>query len=172
MIIGYFSRIMKSPDANIFTTPFNQLLGLVVRGFHRDGVTVEAVVRDEIRNAQGVLHGGVTATLVDVAVGMSIWHHFGQKKNIATVELKLNYFLPIVKGKVRARARLLRVGSSLAVGSVEVKIEGNRLAAFGIATYKILDDATPLKPAGSPSSSRSGGTQAARASRLRTTSNE
>jgi len=37
--------------------------------FHADGVTVGCTVREELRNALGVLHGGVSATLSDVAVG-------------------------------------------------------------------------------------------------------
>jgi uncharacterized protein (TIGR00369 family) len=118
--------------------PFNQLLGISLKTKHTDGVTIACEVRDDLRNAGGMLHGGVTATLVDVAVGMAAWHHLGERRPIATVELKLNYFLPIEQGRVTARARLLRTGSSLIVGSVEVKDARKRLAAFGIATYKIL----------------------------------
>lgn len=106
--------------------------------FHKDGVTVACAVRPELLNSQGVLHGGVTATLVDAAVGMSSVRHLNGKRLVTTVELKLNYFLPITEGRITARGRLLRVGSSLIVGSVEVKDHRRRLAAFGTATYKIL----------------------------------
>lgn len=118
--------------------PFNGLLGLEVIRFHKDGVTVACTVRPELLNSQGVLHGGVTATLVDAAVGMSSVRHLDGKRLVTTVELKLNYFLPITQGRITARGRLLRVGSSLIVGSVEVKDHRRRLAAFGTATYKIL----------------------------------
>jgi uncharacterized protein (TIGR00369 family) len=123
------------PKLNI---PFNDLLGIRVTRTHRDGVTVQCDIQPELRNSHGVLHGGVTATLVDVAVGMAAVHHFGGKRTLTTVELKVNYFLPISEGRVTARARLLRLGSSLVVGSVEVKDHKRRLAAFGTATYKIL----------------------------------
>lgn len=105
---------------------------------HKDGVTVACRVRPELQNSQGVLHGGVTATLVDAAVGMASIRHLEGKRAVTTVELKLNYFIPITTGRVTARARLLRVGSSLIVGAVEVKDHRGRLAAFGTATYKIL----------------------------------
>lgn len=130
---------MKTASARKFTTPFNSLLGIEVAQLHRDGVTLECKIADSLRNSAGVLHGGVTATLVDAAVGIALTHHFRGKRQVTTVELKLNYFLPLTGGVVRARAKLLRIGTSLAVGSVEVRDSKRRLAAFGMATYKILN---------------------------------
>jgi uncharacterized protein (TIGR00369 family) len=78
----------------------------------------------------------VTATLIDVAAGVATMHVTG--KRATTVSLKLSYFLPLTEGKVTARAKVLRAGSSLTVASVEVKDAKKRLAAFGMVTYKIL----------------------------------
>jgi uncharacterized protein (TIGR00369 family) len=130
---------MASRRSSAPPIPFNGLLGLEVTRVHRDGVTVSCRLRPELLNGQGVLHGGVTATLVDAAVGMAAVRHLGGARRVTTVELKLNYFLPITEGHVTARGRLLRTGASLIVGSVEVKDHRRRLAAFGTATYKILD---------------------------------
>jgi uncharacterized protein (TIGR00369 family) len=129
---------MEPIDVKTYKIPFNDFLGIVLRRLHRDGVTLECEVRDNLRNGQGGLHGGVTATLVDTAVGIGILHVFDGKRACTTVEMKLNYFLPLVNGKVTARSKLLRVGSSLAIGSVEIKDARKRLAAFGMATYKLL----------------------------------
>lgn len=121
--------------------PFNKSLGLRIARTHRDGVTIEIPVRDELRNIAGMLHGGVTATIVDAAVGIAIHHHFGGKRQSTTVEMKLNYFRPIVDGKVIARSRLLRIGQHLVVGNVEVKDVSGNLAGFAIVTYMLLDAA-------------------------------
>jgi len=129
---------MQPIDVKTYEIPFNDLLGIVIKRLHRDGVTLECEVRDDLRNGHGGLHGGVTATLVDTAVGIGILHVFNGKRPCTTVEMKLNYFLPLVNGKVTARSKLLRVGSSLAIGSVEIKDGRKRLAAFGTATYKLL----------------------------------
>src|SRR5262245_36234237 len=109
---------MQPFSAKNFTTPFNDHVGIVVKRLHRDGVTIECDLTDALRNSHGVMHGGVTATLVDTAVGVAIIHHFQGKRSATTVELKLNYFLPLTQGKVTARSKLLRVGTSLAIGSV------------------------------------------------------
>ena len=120
------------------TLPFNSLIGVRVTGVYRDGVRLECQLREELKNALGTLHGGVYASLADAAVGISIVSHFEFKRKATTVEMKLNYFLPITEGKLIARGKLLRIGSSLAVGSVEMFNDKKQLAGAALITYKLL----------------------------------
>jgi uncharacterized protein (TIGR00369 family) len=118
--------------------PFNNLLGMKIAGLHRDGVTVECKILEQLLNKAGVLHGGVTASLVDAAVGIALHRHLGDGRPITTVELKINYFRPIRQGKVFARAHLLRVGSTLCVGRVDVTDAERNLTGTALVTYMIL----------------------------------
>ena len=52
--------------------PFNDHLGIVIEEKHDDGLTISCRMRPEFRNGHGVLHGGITATLADVAVGVAV----------------------------------------------------------------------------------------------------
>src|SRR5260370_38544007 len=92
---------------------FNKLLGLRLVAVHKDGVTVELTVRPDMMNGAGVLHGGVTATMVDAAAGIATNREWGGGGMITTVELKINYFLPVTSGRVRARAHLMRGGQTV-----------------------------------------------------------
>lgn len=118
--------------------PFNQAVGIHVARRHKDGVTIECEVRPDLRNGAGVLHGGVTATLADAAVGIAIWNHFEGKRPATTVELKVNYFLPIESGTARARSHLIRIGKTLVVGRVDIFDSKRRLAGAAIVTYMLL----------------------------------
>jgi uncharacterized protein (TIGR00369 family) len=119
--------------------PFAALLGIKLTRVHRDGVTIECAVRHELTNSLAVAHGGVTATLADAAVGMALIRHFGGKRPVTTVEIKINYFLPATKHRIFARARLLRIGSTLCVGSVDLTdTHGNHLGT-ALVTYTLLD---------------------------------
>jgi uncharacterized protein (TIGR00369 family) len=119
--------------------PFATLLGIKLTRLDSDGVTIECALRHELMNSAGVAHGGVAATLADAAVGMALQRHFGGKRPISTVELKINYFLPAVKGRIFARARLLRIGSTLCVGSVDLTdTQGSQLGS-ALVTYMLLD---------------------------------
>jgi acyl-CoA thioesterase len=123
--------------------PFNTLLGIKLTRTHSDGVTIECALRHELTNSAGVAHGGVTAAIADVAVGMALNRHFGGKRPITTVEMKINYFLPATDGHIFARSRLLRIGSTLCVGSVDLtNTEGKELGT-ALVTYMLLDARKP-----------------------------
>ena len=120
--------------------PFAQLLAVEIQRTHADGVTLRCRLHDPLMNNAGGLHGGVTATLVDIAVAMAVYHHFGRRRAITTVEMKVNYFRPVATGTVYARAHLLRVGKRLCVGRVDVVDDRKRAVGVGMATYMILED--------------------------------
>jgi acyl-CoA thioesterase len=117
---------------------FNTLLGIELHRVHEDGLTIRCAVAPHLLNSAKVLHGGATATLCDAAVGMATARHYGGRP-ITTVELKVNYFRPIASGRVYARAKLLRTGSTLAVGEVSILDEAGHLCGFAIVTYILLD---------------------------------
>ena len=122
--------------------PFNMLLGMRLRRVHRDGIALECTVRDELRNSAGLAHGGVAAALADAAVGIAIQAHFKGGRRITTVEMKINYFQPVKEGRMLARSHLLRIGSSLCVGSVDLRDEAGRLVGTALVTYMFLDGKT------------------------------
>jgi uncharacterized protein (TIGR00369 family) len=119
--------------------PFNAHLGLRLVRLHKDGVTIACQLRPELMNGSGVVHGGVTATVADVAVGMALARHLGRPRAAATVEMKINYLRPVVHGKVTARSHLVKVGTRLCCGRVEIFDGEKRPVAEALITYMILD---------------------------------
>ena len=118
--------------------PFNELLGIELHRAHPDGATMRCKLHDELMNGAGVLHGGVAATLADVAVAVAIHLRFGGTRPITTVELKVNYFRPVSEGTLYARATLLRVGGTLSVGRVDLTDDQKRAVGVAIVTYIFL----------------------------------
>lgn len=123
--------------------PFNTLLGIKLTRTHSDGLTIECALRHELTNSAGVAHGGVAAAIADVAVGMALNRHFGGKRPITTVEMKINYFLPATDGHIFARSRLLRIGSILCVGSVDLTNSEGKQLGTALVTYMLLDARKP-----------------------------
>jgi acyl-CoA thioesterase len=119
--------------------PFNHLLGIQISRAHPDGVTLHCKVKKELLNSNKVLHGGVSASIADAAVGVAIQHRFAGRRAITTVELKVNYFRPVAEGTLFARARLLRVGSTLCIGQVDLTDDKKNLVGVAIVTYIFLD---------------------------------
>jgi uncharacterized protein (TIGR00369 family) len=125
--------------ALLTTVPFNVLVGMRLHRVHRDGITIVCTLRSELRNSAGVAHGGLTASMADAAVGVAIYRHFGGKRATTTVELKINYFRPVTQGHIFARSHLLRIGSTLCTGSVDLTDEHARLIGTALVTYIFLD---------------------------------
>jgi uncharacterized protein (TIGR00369 family) len=126
---------------------FNRLLGMKVTRVHKDGVTVECAMRDDLMNAAHALHGGVFATLADASVGISLHRHLGGTRAITTVELKINYFRPVTQGRIFARCRLVRIGSQICVGAVELSDDRKRQVGAALVTYMLLGERSVATPA-------------------------
>jgi len=118
---------------------FNDLLGIELVRTHRDGVTIQCRLRPDLMNGAGMLHGGVTASVADAAVGIALYHRFRGARRFTTVELKVNYFKPVADGALVARSHLVRIGSTIVVGRVDMFDEGKRPVGLAIATYMFLD---------------------------------
>ena len=121
--------------------PFNGLLGMRAVRTHKDGITIECPLRPELLTFAGVLHGGVTATMADAAVGIALWNHFEGSRKHTTVEMKLNYLAPVVPergAKIVARARIVRIGQHLCIGQVDMHDGRRRRVGIALVTYMLL----------------------------------
>lgn len=117
---------------------FEHDLALRVTRKHRDGVTVECPLRDNLLNSTGVLHGGVTASIADEAAWHALIHAHQAHREMTTTELKINYLRPMAGKKVVARAYVLRAGKKLGVTRVDLFDQQRRLSAVAIVTYMLL----------------------------------
>ncbi|HYL76134.1 MAG TPA: PaaI family thioesterase [Bryobacteraceae bacterium] len=105
---------------------------------HRDGVTVECPLTENLLNSNGVLHGGVTAAIADEAAWHALIHDHKGHREMTTTELKVNYLRPMAGNKVVARAYILRVGKTLGVTRVDLFDAQKKLSAVAVVTYMML----------------------------------
>ncbi len=119
---------------------FNDWIGLTVEDIDDGEVVLSTEFEPFKQNPGGVLHGGVTATLIDVAAGMAIGSaNEGSDDMRATTNLDVQYLRPITD-TAYATAEVIRIGSTNAVARVEVEStspEGERkVVATGTVTYQ------------------------------------
>ncbi len=118
---------------------FAGLLGLRIVSGQRGEAVIECDVGPEHLNLGGSVHGGVIASLVDVAVAVACHSLDAERpgRATATTELNVTFLQPAGAGPLTCRARIRRRGRSLAVGEAEVTDPGGRLLAVGRATYLV-----------------------------------
>src|SRR3546814_6907780 len=68
----------------------------------------------------GFLHGGVIATVADVAGGYASYSLFDDARDVLTVEFKLNLLAPALGPFVTAVGEVLRSGRTLTVCSLRI----------------------------------------------------
>ena len=132
---------LEQTRAMIPQMPFNHHLGFHVARMCKDGLTMECTPRPEMTNGHGTIHGGVTAALIDAAIGVAVIALSGGRPD-GTVEMKVNYLRPGREGKFSCRARLLKAGKTLVFGEAVVRDEHRRVVATGYATYIYLEENT------------------------------
>jgi uncharacterized protein (TIGR00369 family) len=115
--------------------PFAQLLGIEVVEMERGVAVLRLDVRDELRQNNGIIHGGVTASLIDTASAFAILTMLEPNQTTTTVDLTIHYLRPLVKGQAQASARVLRAGRRVIVVAVDVLDEAETLAATALTTY-------------------------------------
>lgn len=100
---------------------------------------MQVKVTKKLTQAAGFAHGGVTASLIDSAVGIALCTTLQLQEWVTTVELKVNFLAPARLGLLKAKGRIVHRGKRIAVGSGEVRDRQGRLVATGLVTYMILE---------------------------------
>jgi uncharacterized protein (TIGR00369 family) len=70
-------------------------------------------VEEHHQQHHGFLHGGVTATLCDVATGIAAYTVVPDHKNVVTADLNVSYLAPSVGKKVKAVGTVTKAGKTL-----------------------------------------------------------
>jgi uncharacterized protein (TIGR00369 family) len=117
---------------------YSAMLGISVDEVTPGRVVCSLKVRDELKSAVGVVHGGSIASLVDHALSIVVFPLVEVGKWVATVEFKVNYLAPVKDGVVVAVARVESLRRALAVVRVDVE-NGGKQVAIGQGTLYIRE---------------------------------
>jgi uncharacterized protein (TIGR00369 family) len=115
--------------------PYAKFLGLELGEVASGEATIHLTVRDELKQNQGVVHGGAVASLIDTASAFAVLTQIDVHERVTTTDLTIHYLRPITEGRMAATARIVRAGRRLFVLSVEVRNDRNVLVATAVTTY-------------------------------------
>lgn len=106
---------------------------------------IDTQAEDYMFNPMGTIHGGYAATILDSALGISVYTALPKATVFTTAELKINYVRALLpsSGKLRAEAKVIHVGRQMATAEGRlIGVEDGKLYAHGSTTCFI----SPLKP--------------------------
>jgi uncharacterized protein (TIGR00369 family) len=120
-------------------SPFHELLGLRLEAFDPSGqsVALRCVFSSKVERSPGTgqYHGGVIASLIDVAGDFALIGILGHA--VPTVNFRVDYLRPAFNTDLIARARVRKVGRTIGVVDIDVEDGSGRLIAVGRGCYGI-----------------------------------
>ena len=125
--------------------PYARFLGLQLGKVRQGEVSIHLDIRDELKQNQGVVHGGAIASLIDTASAFAVLTQIDLDERVTTTDLTIHHLRPAISGRIVATARILRGGRRLFVLSVDVLDNGGARVATALTTY-IKIDRKPAEP--------------------------
>jgi len=134
--------------------PFNKVLGIDIDVLEYDtgDARVSFPMKPDLigNSAAGILHGGVTAAVIDLTGGLSALiscvklHETDSPDRVykrltasATIDMRVDYLRPGKGSRFQCKSRIIRAGSRIVVSKIDLLNEQKVRIATGTATYLI-----------------------------------
>ena len=119
--------------------PFSVLIGAELTAFDEGQAELSLVIRDELTQNFGFVHGGVLSYLADNCITFSAASVLGK---CVTSEYKINYVRPALGKTLIARATVLSFGKRQATCECKVYVldeQGEKLVAVALGTISKIE---------------------------------
>lgn len=123
--------------------PFFQLIGFEVTDFGPKWAKCQVKGRSELENPNGVIHGGVIATLIDATITQALLMTDeyqavrDTKGSLSTIDLHVKYLRPAQHGRLICDATIVHLGKRVIHAQAVVKNEEAKEVALGDASMVI-----------------------------------
>ena len=121
--------------------PFVEHLGLELVRCEAGEAEIALELREELCNSWSVAHGGVSMTLLDVAMAHAARSPnqpgYAQSPGVVTIEMKTSFLRPGL-GRLLAKGRLLHRSTTLAFCDGVLLDGAGQIAAHASGTFKYL----------------------------------
>jgi len=124
-------RIQKA----LASVPFAKLLGIELETVAPGTATLSLPITNDLKQNNGVVHGGAIASLIDSATAFAIISLLPPDEKATTADLTISYLRPLKEGRAHSTARVLRAGRRLIVVSAELVDDAGKLIATALTNY-------------------------------------
>jgi uncharacterized protein (TIGR00369 family) len=120
--------------------PFAKYLGMKIIEITPDRVLAELVVREDLNNRFGIMHGGAIMALADNCGGTAASANLKDGQTTTTIESKTNFFAAVPIGDVaKAECTALHKGRTTMVWQTRITRNDGRLCALVTQTQMVLE---------------------------------
>ena len=95
-------------------------IAAVMESVEPGSVTISCPFSDHLTQQHGLMHGGVIASIADVACGYAAMSLMSEDRDVLTVEFKVNFLKPAKADRVVAVAKVVQAGRTLTICEASV----------------------------------------------------
>jgi uncharacterized protein (TIGR00369 family) len=121
--------------------PWIQALELSVESLHPEGAVLRMPFSERLCRDNGVICGQALMSLADTAMVFAVSSAGGAYRPMTTVDQTMHFLRPAAKADVLADAKVVRLGRTMAFGSVTLTTAGDsRPVAIAQLAYALLPE--------------------------------
>jgi len=131
--------------------PYGRFVGVALDATQSGRARLRLPFRDDTGNRNGSLHGGVTASLLDMA-GMASAHTLARATDdvASTIDLAVHYLAPAIRDGVVAEGVVTRRGRQIVFVETSVTSDAGAPIARGVAAVRMGRPAADAPPPSAP----------------------
>jgi len=112
-------------------------LGLRIEEADGERIVMTMEADDRHLNPLGIVHGGVTATLLDSVMGCAVYQACPGAKSVTT-NLNVHYMAPLQKGRITATARVEHRSRSTLTVTGKVMNDQGEMCALATGSFRLI----------------------------------
>lgn len=116
---------------------FSRHIGAKVAEVQRGRSVVYIDVEDVHLNGAGTLHGGVYASLIDNAMGLSVLAFVGVRT--ATIEMNVHFLGAVNEGRITCESEVVHRTRRTATAEAKVHDSNGNLVAMGTGAFRVFE---------------------------------
>jgi len=128
-VLDFFRSNIGKSFGEVSPSPFGRWLNGTLIDVEENSLTVEFIVRKDMCNPGGIMHGGVATGIMDDLIGMTVFA-LGSQIFYSSVNLNVDFlFSAKPDEKITAKSKIVRMGKKIAHAEGEIRNEAGQIIA-------------------------------------------
>lgn len=119
-------------------SPATKFLGIKILELSEGRSLVEMMVEPKHHNMSATMHGGIMADIADAAMGIAISTTISPEEDFTTMEMKISFYRPHIRGPLRAEGVVAKRGRRVAFAEAVLTNRENQIVAKATGTWLFL----------------------------------
>jgi uncharacterized protein (TIGR00369 family) len=135
---GIREKVYSAWKQGSYPSPATKTLGIKILELSEGRSLVEMNVDEHLHNMSATMHGGIMADIADAAMGIAVATTISAEEDFTTMEFKISFFRPHIKGPLKAEGLVAKRGKRVAFTEAVLTNQQKQIVAKANGTWLFL----------------------------------